>query len=149
MNATLATPDPRLKALDKLVGTWELKHRDLKTGEEWPGKDRFEWMDGGFFMAFHHEEFGKNIKGTMIIGYEQGWGETEPSKELIGHWFESSSGNHFVYTWEVDDKNLIFWLGKRDSDAAFKGQFSDNLRTVTGTWKWADGGYDLTMTKTT
>ena len=147
MNAELSKPDPRLKRLDKLIGAWSLKHRDLETGEEWFGKDKFEWMDGGFFMTFHHEEFGRDIKGTMIVGYERGWGETEPSKELIGHWFESSSGNHFVYTWEIDDKNLVFWLGDRDSDSAFKGRFSEDLTTVTGIWKWPSGGYHLTMTK--
>jgi len=86
MKPGLSKPDPRLRGLNKLIGTWSLKHRDLETGEEWLGKDQFEWMDGGFFMAFHHEDFGHNIKGTMIIGYERGWGETEPSKELIGHW---------------------------------------------------------------
>lgn len=147
MKPDLSKPAPRLQRLDKLIGTWSLKHRDLETGEEWQGFDKFEWMDGGFFMAFHHEEFGRNIKGTMIIGYERGWGETEPSKELIGHWFESSTGNHFVYTWEIDDKNVVFWLGDRDSDLAFKGSFSEDLTTVTGIWKWPGGGYHLTMTK--
>jgi hypothetical protein len=147
MKPDVSQPDPRLQRLDNLIGTWSLKHRDLETGEEWQGFDKFEWMDGGFFMAFHHEEFGRNIKGTMIIGYERGWGETEPSKELIGHWFESSSGNHFLYTWEIDDKNVVFWLGDRDSDLAFKGSFSEDLTTVTGIWKWPGGGYHLTMTK--
>jgi hypothetical protein len=28
-------------------------------------------MDGGFFLAFYHEEFEQNIKGVMLIGYEQ------------------------------------------------------------------------------
>lgn len=140
-------PDPRLQFFNKLVGTWNLKHRDLKTGEEWLGRDTFQWMDGGFFLAFHHEEFEKNIKGLMIIGYEKKWGEDTPSEEVIGHWFESSTGSHYIYIWEVDDKSVIFWLEGRDSGMSFKGTFSDDHKTISGTWKWPDGGYDLIMTK--
>jgi hypothetical protein len=143
----MAYPDPRLKSFDKLVGIWDLKHRDLKTGEEWLGRDTFQWMDGGFFLAFHHEEFEKNIKGLMIIGYEKKWGEEKPSEEVIGHWFESSTGSHYTYIWEVDDKSMNFWLESRDSGMAFKGTFGDDHKTISGTWKWPGGGYDLVMTK--
>jgi hypothetical protein len=140
-------PDPRLRSFDKLVGTWDLKHRDLNTGREWLGRDTFEWMDGGFFLAYHHEEFENNVKGLMIIGYEKKWGEEKPSEEVIGHWFESSTGSHYTYIWEADDKSVTFWLESKDSGMAFKGMFSDDHKTVSGTWKWPGGGYDLVMTK--
>lgn len=142
-----STPDPRLKALDKLVGRWELHHKDLNTGEEWGGQDRFEWLEGGFFLAFYHEEFGSNVKGMMLIGYETRWGMDEPTQDLIGHWFETNTGNHYVYIWDVDDFNITFWLEGRDSGMAFKGKFSEDLNTVTGVWTWEGGGYELTMTK--
>ncbi len=57
MNSTNnSTPSAPLRPLAKLVGTWELEHRDLNTNKEWGGKDIFEWLPGGYFMAFHHEE---------------------------------------------------------------------------------------------
>ncbi len=56
---TADIPDPRLRALDVLVGEWDLDHRDLNTGETWSGYDRFTWMDGGGFLAFEHEELAK------------------------------------------------------------------------------------------
>ncbi len=140
-------PDSRLRALDKLLGTWSLKDRAFDTGEEWRGQDTFEWMDGGFFLAFHHEEFGQNIKGIMLIGYERKWGEDKPSNELIGHWFESTTGNHFEYVWEVGDDTLTCWLGQKGSDSAFQGTFSNDGNTITGAWKWPGGGYEQTMTR--
>ena len=76
-----------LQPLTKLVGTWELAHQDLNTGEQWGGKDTFEWLPGGYFMVFHHEE-DKGINGMMILGFEKGWEETAPGKEIVGHWFE-------------------------------------------------------------
>jgi len=140
-------PDPRLRSLDKLLGTWDLKHRAFDSGEEWRGRDTFKWLDGGFFLALHHEEFGKNIKGIMLIGYEQKWGEDKPGSEITGHWFESSTGNHFEYVWEAGEDTYTCWLGQKGSDAAFHGTFSDDGNTISGAWRWPGGGYDLTMTR--
>ena len=140
-------PDPRLRALDRLLGTWDLRHRAFDTGEEWRGQDRYEWMEGGFFLAYRHEEFDRNINGIMLIGYEQRWGADQPSSDLIGHWFESTSGSHFVYVWEVGVDTLTFWLERKGSDSAFHGRFSADGNTITGAWKWPGGGYELTMTR--
>lgn len=144
-----AALDSRLRLLDKFVGTWHLHHRAFDRGEEWEGQDTYEWMDGGHFLAYHHEEFGRDIKGTMIVGFEQRWREETPSADLIGHWFESTTGNHFVYIWEPGEDSFTFWLEVKGSDAAFRGTFSDDRNTVTGAWCWPGGGYELTMTRST
>jgi hypothetical protein len=139
-----STPSIPLRPLAKLVGTWDLKHQDLNTGEQWDGKDTFEWLPGEYFMVLHHEE-DTGVKGVMILGYEKGWEETEPSKELIGHWFESSTGYHYKYIWEVDDRTVQFWLNDKQSNMSFRGEFSEDGNTITGTWKWPGGGYQLVM----
>ena len=145
MNAD--TPDPRLRTLDALVGEWKLHHRDLHSGETWGGRDRFAWMDGGFFLSFEHEEFGKNIKGIMLIGFERRWGE-EPSSKLIGHWFESSTGNHFIYFWEIDDQTVCFSFEEPNSPVRFLGRFNEDRSQIQGEWHLPDGGgYALTMTR--
>jgi hypothetical protein len=142
------TPDPRLRALDLLVGEWDLHHRDLNTGETWLGHDRFAWMDGGFFLTVEHEEFGKNIKGTMIIGFEKRWGEETPSEQIIGHWFESTTGFHFVYFWEVNDRTVRFSFEKPDTPVRFLGHFNEDHSRIEGEWHLPDGGgYALTMTR--
>ncbi len=144
---TADIPDPRLRALDVLVGEWDLDHRDSNTGETWSGYDRFTWMDGGCFLAFEHEEFGKNINGTMIIGFERRWGE-EQSNEIIGHWFESSTGNHFVYFWEVDEQTVRFSFEEPDSPYRFLGRLNEERSRIEGAWHLPDGGaYALTMTR--
>ena len=143
-------PNPSLKQLDGLIGTWNVTNRDLKTGREWHGRDTFEWLDGGFFLAYRHEELSEpGIKGIMLIGYERAWGADQPSQELMGHWFESTSGDHFVYVWEVAGSTLTFWLGERGSTAAFRGKFSDDRKMIAGRWEWPGGGYESTMSKVT
>ncbi len=139
--------DPRLQRLDKFVGTWRLHHRALDTGEEWGGQDTYDWLAGGFYLASHHEEFGRDITGIMLIGYERAWGSATPSPDLIGHWFEGSTGNHFRYVWEVGDDAYTFWFGEQGGEASFHGTFSADRRTITGAWWWPGGGYELTMTR--
>lgn len=138
------TVSASLQQFEQLIGSWELEHRDLNTKEEWGGKDEFEWLPGGKFLAFYHHE-DKGVDGIMIIGNEMGWEETEPSPEVIGHWFESSSGYHYKYIWEIKGRSIRFWLNSKDSGMAFEGEFSGDGNKIMGTWKWPGGGYDLTM----
>lgn len=147
LNATQPTPDARLRMLDPLVGAWDLHHWDLSTGEQWKGHDVFSWLSGGHFLAMHHVEFGRGIEGLMVIGYPKGWEQKTPSEQLIGVWFESSTGNRFDYIWEVGERSVMFRLLPENANAAFRGEFSDNHNTIRGAWRWPGGGYELTMTR--
>ena len=78
-------PNPDLKNLEILVGSWEM------SGEV-HGRVTFEWMEGGFFLIQHVdlEQYGQKIKDIEIIGYERPFG-AEPSEEikeslLLQHW---------------------------------------------------------------
>lgn len=71
----MPTPDPALKRLEFLVGTWELTGR-LEAGPAGPageisGRESFEWLDGGFFLVHRWEgamTFGGNAMADS--GYE-------------------------------------------------------------------------------
>ena len=43
------------------------------------------------------EQGGQKIKGIEIIGYDRGFGATEPSKNIKSHWFDNM-GDTFDYT---------------------------------------------------
>src|SRR5687768_7766089 len=77
-----AQPDPELKRLDKLVGTWKI------SGEA-QGEVRYEWMEGGFFLIQHVdlEQYGQQNKGIEIIGRERVFGATEPSKDIKSRFY--------------------------------------------------------------
>ena len=151
MNESNAAVYAPLQPFTRLIGTWSLKHKDLNTGEKWAGHDSFEWLSGGHFLAFHHHEDNNGstngIDGVMIIGNEMGWEETEPDKEIVGHWFESSSGHHYKYIWEIDGDTVQFWLISKQSGMQFKGAFSEDGNTISGAWTWPGGGYNLVMQK--
>lgn len=136
-------PYPGLKSVDKLVGRWRVSGPDIQ------GQVSFEWMDGGFFLMQHVDlmHSGHKVKGIEIIGYERGFGATEPSQDIKSHWFDAE-GNTFEYTYEVTDDTLTIWGGERGSPAYYQGKFSKDCTTNSGAWVYpGGGGYESTMTR--
>lgn len=132
-------PNPDLKSLDRLVGTWK-----QSGGVE--GKITYEWMECGFFLIQHVdlERYGHKIKGIEIIGHLQPFGE-EPTKDIISRFFSFVDGMTLDYVYEVDGDTLTIWGGERDSPAYYKGVFSDDGNTLTGNWVYpGGGGYEST-----
>ncbi len=138
-------PNPALKQLDKLVGTWDVS--DPSGKGEISGQVRYEWIEGGYFLVQHLflEHDGHKIRGMEIIGYDRSW-EGVPSSDCTSHLFDNQ-GNTFTYVWDVEDDGLTIWGGERNSPAYFKGTFTDNHNTLTGEWAWPGGGYASQMTR--
>jgi hypothetical protein len=136
------TPNPDLKSLDRLVGTWQVSGPDIS------GQIRYEWMEGGFFLM-QHVDFvhgGNHIKGIEIIGHEQPFGAPEPSADIKSRWFDNQ-GSTFEYTYEVDDETLTIWGGEKGSPAYYKGTWSADGGTNSGAWVYPGGGYESTITR--
>lgn len=130
-------PNPALRTLDRLVGTWDV------SGEDIQGQVKFEWMEGGYFLMQHvnfvHD--GRPIKGIEIIGYD------EPSNSLKSHYFGNDPSGILEYTWELSDDTLTIWYGEAGSPSKFTGKFSADGNSNTGAWEWPGGGYSSTMTR--
>jgi hypothetical protein len=136
------TPNPDLKSLNKLIGTWNVSGPDIH------GQVRFEWMEGGFFLMQHFDfvHGGHQVKGIEIIGHEQPFG-AEPSADIKSRIFDNM-GNTFEYTYEVDEQTLTIWGGAKGSPAYYKGTWSADGSVNSGAWVYPDGGgYESTMTK--
>jgi hypothetical protein len=130
-------PSPKLKSLDKLVGTWS-----VSGGVQ--GTIRYEWMEGSFFL-FQHVDLGKN-KGLEIIGHEHKFGE-EPSNDIKSRYY-GSEGYTFDYVYELDGDTLTIWGGERGSPAYYKGTFSSDGNTLSGMWVYpGGGGYESTAVR--
>jgi hypothetical protein len=148
-NQQLTQPDPRLRSLDRLVGTWKVSGPD-----ELDGMVRFEWLEGGFFLVQHFElnQHGHKNKGVEYIGFERSWEQMQESAEDSSHRDITSrifdnQGNTFTYTWEIEDDTLTIWGGTRGSPAKYEGKFSEDGNTNSGRWVWPGGGYESTMTR--
>jgi hypothetical protein len=134
-------PNPDLKSLDRLVGTWEM------SGEV-QGRVSFEWMEGGFFLIQHVdlEQYGQRIKGIEIIGHERPFG-SEPSEDIKSR-FYSNTGDTLDYVYEIEGDTLTIWGGERSSPAYAKSKISEDGNTGSGEWVYpGGGGYRFTMTR--
>jgi hypothetical protein len=124
-----ASPNPDLKSLERLIGTWSV------SGES-QGTVRYEWVEGGFFVFQHVELDG--TKGLEIIGHEQKYGEG-PSADIRSRYYGFSSGETLEYTYELVGDTLTIWSGERGSPAYYQGTFT-NDDTLTGAWHYPGGG---------
>ena len=136
-------PQPDLKRLDRLVGTWKV------TGGT-QGTVTYEWMEGGFFLIQHVdlEQDGQPIKGIEIIGHLRPFGEA-PSADIHSRYYDTQ-GNTLDYVYELEGDTLTIWGGARGSPAYYKGTFSADGNTCAGAWVYpGGGGYESTMTRVT
>jgi hypothetical protein len=129
-NQGMTEPAADLKALGRLVGTWEL------SGDV-GGTVTYEWMEGGFFLI-QHIDLGPEAKGMEVIGHERGLG-AEPSADIKSR-FYSGSGDTLDYTYELKEDTLTIWFGDRGSPAYFEGTLSEDDSTLTGAWHYPGGG---------
>jgi len=141
-------PNPALKSLDVMVGTWDLKGRESGPDGEIHGQVTFEWMEGGFYLVqrVDFDYIGQKIKGVEYIGHD------ESCEALRSYFFSNYGPGPFVgvaleYAWEVGDDTFTIWGGFVSSPANFKGKFSDDCTPITGRWEWPGGGYEATMTR--
>lgn len=132
-----ATPNPDLKALDRLVGTWQ-----VSGGAQ--GTVTYEWMEGGFFLVQRVELNGS--KGVEYIGHLHLFGE-EPGLDIKSRFYSFLDGLTLDYVYEMDGDTLTIWGGEKGSPAYYNGQFSADGNTLSGGWVYPGGGYESTSTR--
>lgn len=133
-------PDAALRALDRLVGTWQI-------GGDADGTVTYRWMAGEFFLIQngwldlrgHRNEF------TEVIGRERPFGG-EPSADIKARTY-TAEGDTLDYVYEVDGDTLTIWGGHRGSDSLYTGTFDAAGDVLTGAWSWPGGGYRTTSTR--
>lgn len=131
-----------LKALDRLVGTWR-----VEGGTQ--GTVTFRWLEGGHFLAqdVALESGGRPIRGLEIIGRLQPFGAEEPGKDIVSRYYDSE-GATLDYTYELEGDTLTIWGGEKGSPAYYRGTFSADGDTLTGSWVYpGGGGYDSTSVR--
>lgn len=141
------TPNPDLKTLERLIGTWKVFDPSGSGAIE--GRVTYAWVEGGFFLTQQVEfvQSGRTIKGLEIIGHEQTFGQ-EPSEEIKSRYYDYFSGQTLDYVYELEGDTLTIWGGAKGSPAYFRGEFSEDGNTVAGGWVYpGGGGYESTMTR--
>ncbi len=126
-------PDPALKRLDRLVGSWSMKGHPIGSDEEnIIGRTTFQWLDGGFFMQQDVEiDFAgmMKIKSRELIGYDP---ETKAFSSSV---YSNLSPAPLPYKWDLQDDTLTISVSYGPLDATFKGKFSKDGKSFSGGWR--------------
>jgi Protein of unknown function (DUF1579) len=129
----MPVPDPALRRLDRLVGTWTLKGNLIGSEEETiSGEISFHWLEGGFFLQ---QDAKIDFAGMFSVR----------SRELIGHDPETGSFASYVYSnfaptplpykWELEGDSLRISVSYGPLDSTFEGQFSADGDSFAGGWR--------------
>src|SRR5215510_2973562 len=131
-HAQTPTPNPALRRLDRLVGTWTLTGRLVGSDEEnVTGKISFKWLEGGFFLQQDARiEFTGMLKVSAheLIGYDA---ETDAFASYV---YSNLSPTPLPYRWDLRGDTLTISVSYDPLDATFTGQFSDDGDTFSGGW---------------
>ena len=131
-------PAPDLRALDRLVGTWEL------SGDV-AGTVTYEWMEGGFFLL-QRVDLGPEAKGLEVIGHESGpgAGAQRGHKEPLLR----QHRRHPRLRLRARGDTLTIWFGEKGSPAYYGAIRARTASTLTGAWHYpGGGGYEAISTR--
>ena len=143
----MSTPDPALKRLEKLVGTWSIKGRTLDSQDDnISGRVTIEWLPGGFFLQQLGEmEFmGSKIHSLEIVGYDPS------TKAFFSNVYSNMAGVPAPYEWDVQGNVVTHWT----EESKYTGILSEDGNILSGGWRPEEDkegpenvAYDATMTR--
>ena len=128
----MPVPDPALKRLDRLVGTWSMEGHLVGSEENTiKGRASYRWLPGGFFLEQRVElDFmGMAIDSLELIGYDP---ETKTFPSTV---YSNLSPTPLPYRWEVEDDTVRISVSYGPLDATFTGRFDDDGEIFAGGWR--------------
>jgi hypothetical protein len=130
--AQLPRPDPALKRLDRLVGTWSMEGSLVESDERAiAGEATYQWLPGGFFLEqrIDLDFMGLEIHSLELIGYDP---ETDTFPSTV---FSNLSPIPLPYRWEVEGDAVKITVSYPPLDATFTGRFGEDGETFGGGWR--------------
>lgn len=147
-------PDPALKRLDRLVGTWRMQGRPLGADRDTiTGTTTFRWLhDGQDARFFLQQDMQMDYDGMPILSHELiGHDPTGAFASLV---FSNMAPDPWPYAWDVRGDDLTISIRKPPMDATFTGRFAADGNSFSGGWRPNPGAdpqvnapYDVTMTR--
>jgi Protein of unknown function (DUF1579) len=145
-------PDPALRQLDFLVGTWSMRGHLIGSDEEnIVGEATFEWLQGGFFLRQLVElDFAGmfKVESEELIRYDPETGR------FPSYVFSNLSPEPLPYEYDVKDGSMKITVSHGVLDATFTGGVGDDGDSFSGGWRPNPGAdetvnvpYDISGTR--
>ena len=127
----LPQPDPALKRLDLLVGSWTMEGHLVGSDENnIRGETTFRWVAGGFFLEqrVQIDFMGMQIDSVELIGYDP---DTDAFPSTV---YSNFSPVPLPYRWEVEGDSVKISVSYGPLDSAFTGSWRED-GTFSGGWR--------------
>ena len=137
----LPAPDPALRRLDRLVGTWRTEGHLAGSDEiTIKGETTFRWLPGGFFLEQHNvmSFMGLEIDSLELIGFDPQTGTLQSTV------FSNLAPTPLPYGWELDGDAMKISVSYGPLDATFTGSFAADGESFSGGWR-PNAGADETV----
>jgi Protein of unknown function (DUF1579) len=131
-------PDPALKRLERLGGTWNVTGRTIDSEQDnVSGRFTFEWLPGGFFLQQRTElNFaGYQVQGLEVIGYDPA---TDRFPSTV---YASMVGVPIPSEYDLQGDQVTIRT-ELNGGATYRGSFSADGNPGSGGWR-PDPGQDL------
>jgi hypothetical protein len=149
-------PDPSLKRLDRLVGTWSMKGHPLGSDKDSiTGTTTFAWLHDDEGAAFFLQQDmnmdydGMPIKSRELIGFNP------KTKGFSSYVFSNMAPDALPYEWDIHGDAITISVKHGEMDAKFTGEFAPDGNSWSGGWRPSPGAdevinapYDITLTRT-
>jgi len=148
-------PNPALKRLDRLVGTWKMKGHAIGSNEEnVVGTTTFKWLRGesgtSFFLQqdMEMDYAGTPIKSHELIGYNP------KTKAFSSYVYSNMAPDPWPYQWDIQGDDLTISINHGPMAARFTAKFSSDGSSFSGGWRPSPGAdqtinapYDISMSR--
>lgn len=145
-------PDPALRRLDRLVGTWKMKGKPLGSDQEnIRGTTTFAWLHGpsgaSYFLQqdMEMDYAGMPIKSRELISYDP------KTKAFSSFVFSNMAPDPLPYQWDIQGDTLTISVEHGPMNARFTGKFAPDGNSFSGGWRPNPGAdetinapYDIT-----
>jgi hypothetical protein len=144
-DAGIPKPDPALRRLERLVGTWHMKGQTVGSSQQnISGTTTFKWLNGGSGESFFLQQDmdmdygGTPIKSHELIGYNP------TTKAFSSNVYSNMAPDPWPYEWDIRDDSLTISIEHGPMNATFTGKFAPDGDSFSGGWR-PNPGADQTI----
>lgn len=134
----IPAPDPALKRLNRLLGTWRMKGHPIGSEEDSiTATTTFKWLqkddgdDTGFFLQqdMDMDYAGNPIRSHELIGYNP------TTKAFSSYVYSNMAADPWPYEWDIQGDTWTISIKHGPMDAAFTARFSPDGESFSGGWR--------------
>lgn len=130
------TPNPALKRLDRLVGTWKMKGGPVGSAKDsMTGTFTIKWLHGESGSSlFLQQDMEMNYGGTKIVSREI-IGYDPKTDKFPSHVYSNMSPDALPYEWDIQGDDITITVNYGSINSTYHGKFAPDGNSFSGGWR--------------